>query len=310
MSARYHAASLTALLSALSLLSGCAVAVAPAAVQNAGPPLQFLSAWGVKGDDPGKLDQPTSIATDVRGNVYIADAGSQYIDKFQPSGTPLLSFQDDRLKHPQEIAVDRGGAIYVSDPVRAAVFVFLPDGSRYRELRLQSRPNEENTLDVAVADDGSVDVLDVNGSKLFDFAPSFRLMHVWTPAKNAETWNGHPNSIVSGPADAIFVSGIATNSLVRFDEGKFTAQINLPGEPAARGDDQFALSANYIFQADPDGHMIHVWTLAGAPKADLDLSPQLGDGQRSAPPIAITPTGDLLVLDTQQARVLRYHINL
>jgi hypothetical protein len=281
-------------------------------VQNpAAPPLKYLGDWGIKGSDPGQLDQPTSIATDVRGNVYIADAGSQFIDKFQPGGTPLLSFQDDRLKHPQSIAVDRGGAIYVTDPVRGSVFVFLPDGTRYREIRLQTRPNEENTLAVAVADDGSMSVLDVNASKLFDFSPSFRLEHVWKPGTSAP---GRPRSIESGPADAMFVGGIAANSLLRFDDGKYTSRLDLTatnGVPASdRIADQFAVSSKFIFFADADGNTLHVWTLDGKPRADLDLSSELGEGQRATPPIAVSPMGDLLVLDAQRARVLRYHLNL
>jgi streptogramin lyase len=267
----------------------------------------------VKGNDPGQLDQPASIATDMRGNVYIADAGSQFIDKFQPGGTPLLSFQDDRLKHPQSIAVDRGGAIYVSDPVRGSVFVFLPDGTRYREIRLQTRPNEENTLAVAVGDDGSMSVLDVNASKLFDFSPSFRLQRVWKPGLGAPAGPGRPRSIEAGPADTIFLGGIAANSLLRFDDGKFTSQVTLAtsdADPSPRIGDQFAVSSKFIFFADPDGKTLHVWTLDGKPRADLDLSSELGATQRAFPPIAVSPMGDLLVLDAQQARVLRYHLNL
>src|SRR5215469_1531913 len=93
-------------------IAGCSkVAVAQ---KPAGPLIEYLGAWGVRGAQPGQLDQPAGIATDVRGNVYIANAGSQYVEKFSQQGTPMLAFQDDHLKHPQSIAVDRGGAIYVS----------------------------------------------------------------------------------------------------------------------------------------------------------------------------------------------------
>lgn len=270
-----------------------------------------MAGWGVKGTDPGQLDQPSSIATDLRGNVYIADPGSQFIDKFQPGGTPLLSFQYPRLKDPQSIAVDRGGAIYVSDPVRCSVFIFLPDGTLYREIRLVSRPNDENTLDVAVNDDGSMSVLDVNAAKVFGFSPRFRLEHVWKPGPGLVSGPGRPRSITAGPADTVLVAGIAANSLLKLDDGKIASQINLGGDPSPdRIGDQYAVSSKYIFLADPDGKTVHVWTLDGTPKADLDISEQLGDEQRTAPPIAVSPMNDLLVLDMQHARVFRYHINL
>ena len=62
------------------------------------PLLTYVGIWGTKGTDPGKLDEPTCIATDALGNAYLADAGSRFVDKFDWKGTPLLSFQDEGLK--------------------------------------------------------------------------------------------------------------------------------------------------------------------------------------------------------------------
>ncbi len=319
---------LTAVFAGFMVFCGCSLGPTNASVQSAAPPpLQFVSEWGSRGNGPGQLDQPTSIATDTRSNIYIADPGSGFIDKFQPTGTPLLSFQDPRLKHPQEIAIDRGGAIYVSDPVRHSVFVFMPEGTRYREIRVAGRGNAENTLDVAVDDAGSVDILDVNAAKLYDFNPRFRLAHVWKPG--AGSGPGRPTSVTSGPLNAIFVGGLAANSLLRFVDGSFTSQITLgadpqtdppasgssdshgaaPDSPSNRIGRQFAISSNYIFLVDPDGNTLHVWTIDGKPKGDFDLSGQLGEDRRAAPPIAVTPANDLLVLDTEKARVYRYHMN-
>ncbi|MGH9572572.1 MAG: hypothetical protein ACRD40_03440 [Candidatus Acidiferrales bacterium] len=334
MSSKRAFAFLMAALAALAILSGCSFGPTNASVESAPPPpLQFMGEWGSRGNGPGQLDQPTSIATDMRSNVYIADAGSGFIEKFQPGGTPLLAFQDPLLKHPQEIAIDRGGAIYVSDAVRQSVFVFLPEGPRYRVLRMAGRGNAENTLDVAVDDAGSVSVLDVNAAKLYDFNSRFRLAHVWKPGMDVAAGPGRPTSVTSGPLNGIFVGGLGANSLLRFVNGSFTSQVTLGAEPkpdahAGGSSDpqsaapnpkshppsnsignQLAISSNYIFLIDPDGKTLHVWTIDGKPKGDFDLSGQLGEDRRSASPIAVTPANDLLVLDTQKARVYRYHVN-
>jgi hypothetical protein len=295
-----------AALAALPSLAGCIGRVNAQKAQL--PPLQYLGAWGVHGSDPGQLDQPTSIATDTQGNVYIADAGSQYVDKFSRQGTPMLAFQDDRLKHPQSIAVDRGGAIYVSDPVRGSVFVFFPDGDRYREIRLKTRANAENTLDVTVADDGSMSVLDVNAAKVFDFTPGFRLERTWQPAAAS---SGRPRSIVAGQADTLLVGGNGSNVIQRYLQGKLAAEIGgKTAPPGVKIGDQFAVSNNYIFVGDAEGHQLHVWTADGTPKLVVDLTPELGPRSRQAPPIAVSPLGELFIVDAPQGRVLRYRVNL
>jgi DNA-binding beta-propeller fold protein YncE len=296
----------TATLAAMPLLAGCSRL---ASAQKAPlPPLQYLGAWGVRGSDPGQLDLPASIATDVQGNVYIADSGSQFVDKFSRQGTPLLAFQDDRLKHPQSIAVDRGGAIYVSDPVRGSVFIFFPDGDRYREIHLNTKKNPENKLDVAVADDGAMSVLDVNAAKVFDFTPGFRLVRTWQPSAGLSGGGaGRPRSIEAGQADAFYLGGAASNAIQRYAQGKLAAEVGAAG---AKIGEQFAVTNNYVFVMDADGRELQVWTVDGTPKAVVDLTPELGMTNRLAPPIAVSPAGELFIVDAPQARVLRYRINL
>jgi hypothetical protein len=55
--------------------------------------------------------------------------------------------------------------------------------------------------------------------------------------------------------------------------------------------------------------MLHVLSTEGKPKFDRDLAPDLGQGSRPAPPLAISARRELLVLDALERRVLRYRIN-
>ena len=61
---------------------------------------------------------------------------------------------------------------------------------------------------------------------------------------------------------------------------------------------------------DPDGRMLHVATMDGKPVIDADLAPQLGQGRRQPPMLAVTTQGELLVLDPLETRVLHYRIKL
>lgn len=164
--------------------------------KQAPPSIQYVAAWGMKGSEPGHLDQPTCIATDALGDIFLADAGSRFIHKFDPQGTPLLSFQDDWVKSPQAIALDRGGAIYVADASRGSVSIFLPTGDRYHDLKLRSRPNAEDTLGVTVADDGLIFVLDKKAGQVFVYTQASDSHKPGTPFLLRESG---PRPLLPGP---------------------------------------------------------------------------------------------------------------
>jgi hypothetical protein len=290
------------------LLVGCSQADTPAQSQTPAPLLSYIGAWGVKGDAPGQLDQPTCIATDTIGNVYIADAGSHFVDKFDAQGGPLLSFQDEGLKHPQAITVDSGGAIYVTDSGRASAFVYFPNGDRYRQLRLRTRPKSEDLVSLAVDDDGLIHILDADAGKVFTYTPRFRLVRTWMPAANARDGKARVKAIRMGPDGHLYAADPAGNRILRFTrEGRFVAQIDAGA--GRKLSEEFAVSRGHVFAMDADGRMLHVWSLGGRPEADTDLAPELGQAKRSAPALAVSPQKELLVLDAPEARVLRYRIN-
>ena len=335
---------LTLALTALIALGGCSRINSPVRASDAAPSVEFVDAWGAKGDAPGQLDDPVGIATDTLGNVYLTDAGSEYIHKFDPKGTPLLSFQEDPLKHPQAIAVDWEGAIYVTDPARASVFIFLPDDEkeRHHELRLKERGSAENSLSIAVDDDGVIYVLDAKAGKVFVYSPRLHLERSWAPAGSSGAGR-HWDALELGAGGNLYFADLSTNHLLRFSaEGQLLAEVapgadsnanaganaginssagasgqssattNASGQPSAttKISDEFAVSKDYIFMMDANGATLHVWSVDGKPKLDVDLGPQLGPGYHAAPPIALSPRHELFVLDAPKARVLRYRVNL
>lgn len=304
----------TAILAAVTILSlygivGCSRTSTQAQSQKPiVPTISYISSWGMHGEDPGQLDQPVSVATDRVGDVYIPDAGSYFVHKFDWRGTPLLSFQDPALRDPQSIAIDSGGGIYVTDSQRGSTFVFFPGGDRYRELRLTTRPKPNDELGVAVADDGVVQVLDPDKARVFTYNSHFRFTRSWSPVGSSPNEKVGVGSIVAGPDGYLYMVDPEGNRMLRFTEdGHFSGEFNAGAN--RRLSDRFAVTRGLIFAMDADGRKLHVWSTDGQPKTDVDLTPELGQANRPAPPIAISPRKELLVLDAPQARVLRYQIN-
>jgi streptogramin lyase len=273
--------------------------------------ISYVASWGTKGTDPGQLSQPTDIATDSLGNVYLADAGTLFIDKFTWDGHPLLSFGQPSLKDPQEIAVDTGGAIYLTDPGRGCTFVFFPEGDHPHELHLKTRPSDEDLLGVAVGEDGLIHVLDSDAGRVYTYNPNYRLLRNWQPAANVPNARVRARGIAVGADGLVYLIDPLGNHILKFStEGQFQSLVDATADGASRKlSDQFAVGLGYIFAMDADGRKLHVWAADGRPKLDQDLAPELGQGNRSAPSLAISPRKELLVLDRPDARVLRYRLN-
>src|ERR1700732_5306169 len=195
-------------------LAGCLQTETQAVQQKpAGPALEYLGAWGTKGDGPGQLQDPVSIAADALGNAYIADPGTGFVHKYGSQCKALLSFQQDVLKHPQSIAVDSGGAIYVSDPVRASVFIFVPGGDHYRELRLRKRARAANFLSVAIADDGLIYIFDSDASKVFIYNPRLRLEQNWGLPESSPHPHKRCGPIENGHDGFLYIADPSGNTL-------------------------------------------------------------------------------------------------
>jgi len=302
----------TVVLALVRVLAGCSQSDTRVQAQTPMPfSITYIASWGTKGTDPGQLEQPTDIATDTLGNIYLADAGSLYVDKFTWEGRPLLSFGEPGLKDPQAITVDGGGAIYLTDVGRGSTFIFFPNGDRYHEVRLRTRPKSEDTLSVAVGEDGLIHILDVDAGRVFTYTSSLRLLRDWQPGANVPNLRVQPRAIAVGPDGFLYLVATPANRILRFTNGgQFDSQIDARADGVDRRlSDQFAVGLGFIFVMDADGRMLHVWTADGRPKLDLDLAPELGQGNRSAPSLAVSERKELLVLDRPVARVLRYRLN-
>jgi DNA-binding beta-propeller fold protein YncE len=298
---------------AIFSLAGCSRGIAKTEAKTLAPAVEYVGSWGAKGDAPGQMKAPAGIATDSFGDVYIADAGNQFIEKFDPKGKPLLSFQEDALKQPQSIAIDGGGGIYVTDPVRASVFVFFPEGDRYRELRLRTKSSSENELSVAIGDDGRVHVLDADSGKVFNFAPPpFRMAPSWLVPVSAPNSKARRGPIVAGPDGYIYVADPAGNRVLRFSEdGQLVSEIDLT--PSGTGDrvgGPFAVYSGHIFLMSADGHTLHILVIDGSQqRTDIDLEPELGPDGGTVSALAVSSHRQLFVLDGPHAQVLGFQLN-
>jgi DNA-binding beta-propeller fold protein YncE len=302
------------LLLALPLLSGCAGAKTQDLAKPAPPPLEYLGAWGRRGDAPGQLLMPLGIATDAAGNAYIAQSGNGFIQKFDRHGTPLLAFQDAVISRPISVAVDRGGAIYVTDLVHSAVGIFLPDGTRFRASRGSSRFRFRLPVGIAVNDGGDYYVLELDAHRVQKFSPSGRFLLAWGKKGRAAGEFLFPRAIAVGADGGVYVADAEGSRVQKFT--KDGALLWATGEPGpvhgeSGGVLGLAVSATHVFLASCAERGARVWSTEGR----FERADNLGNhfdypaSQCAPSAVAVSPAGELLVLDPVADRVLRFRMN-
>lgn len=298
----------------LPLLIGCTRARPQELSKPAPPPLEFVGEWGTRGEGPGQLLMPFGIATDAAGNVYIAQSGNGFVQKFDRHGTPLLAFQDPVVSRPISVGVDRGGAIYVTDLVHSVVGVFFPDGTRLRATRGSSRLSFRLPVGIAVDDDGDYYVAELDGHRVQKFSPSGRFLQAWGKKGTAAGEFLFPRAIAVGPDGGVYVADAEGSRVQKFArDGALAWTTGDPGpvHGESGGILGLAVSSKYVFLASCQERGVRVWSTEGK----FLFADRLGErfdypAFRCAPSAAaMSPTGELLVLDPVADRVLRFQIH-
>ena len=89
--------------------------------------------WGVTGSEPGQFNEPSDVAVDTVGNVYVSDRKNHRVQKFDSDGFFIVQWGgmgsgDGQLAFPEGIATDAAGNVYVADRGNNRIQKFSPSG--------------------------------------------------------------------------------------------------------------------------------------------------------------------------------------
>jgi len=127
------------------------------------PEGKFVTSWGGRGTDPGKFNEPHSLAMDSKGRIYVADRSNHRIQIFEQDGKYL-----DQWKHfgstPHGLFITRDDMLYVVNHYVYLHIANTRDGSIVH--RIDGIPNPHA---VGVDKQGTIYVADLDSNNVRKF---------------------------------------------------------------------------------------------------------------------------------------------
>ena len=319
------------------IASGCsrnrqpAETVAAAAMPPQLPAIEFAGTWGVRGEQPGQLEQPVGLAADTAGRIYIADRSTGFVQKFEAGGTNLLTFEDAAARGASAIAVDSGGGIYIANARAGEISVFFPEGDLLRVIHVAPQRDFEGPYAFSVGTDGRLFVPDPAGGKVEVLTSRGRLEKAWNVAPAMALPREQARPVIAAAGDGfVYVGDARTGRIVKLtgegDPSPSWRQAAADAAPLLA----VAISPKYVFALRSASPRLQVWTLNGELRLADDLGGRLsvmpsdaaGAGSKSregasreippglAPSMALGARGELFILDPSVPRVLHFRIHL
>lgn len=188
---------------------------------------------GGEGNAPGKFVKPRGIATDDKGNFYVADTGNNRVQKFDASGKFLAVIGDPgeregRIKEPNGIAIDPEGDLWVTDASNHKILEYRPDGTFVKEF-MGPDTGFYGPRDLVVGPNNLVYIVDQGRTRIARFQPSsenYPLVWGTNGSNDGEFRDATGIAIGDG---MIFVADLGNGRIQVFDlEGKFVRQWAIP----------------------------------------------------------------------------------
>jgi DNA-binding beta-propeller fold protein YncE len=271
--------------------------------------------WGSNGSGDAQFTGPSELTVGSGGSVYVTDSNNNRVQKFTASGAFLTKWGapgsgDGAFNSPSGVATNAAGDVYVTDFINARVEEFTPDGAFLRQWGTPGSGDGQFSGPIAAAVDGAgnVYVTESGNARVQKFTADGQFLTKWGSHGTADGEFGVPFGLEVDPSGNVYVADSDNHRIQKFSStGAFITKWGTQGS----GDGQLAFPFDVavapdgnVVVADSGNGRIQTFTPDGAFVSRFDhLSP--GSQTFSPRAVAAAPGGDLYILDTQLARVVR-----
>jgi DNA-binding beta-propeller fold protein YncE len=169
--------------------------------------LLALGRMRIPGDDVGHFNQPTDVAWDRDGNIYVADGyGNSRVLKFDKYGNKLLGWGmkgtgPGQFDTPHTIVID-GDLVYVGDRENARIQIFDRNGRFLRQWKLGS------PFGLVLAPDHSLYMADAIAGRILKIDPEGKVVGSFTGPQPGQGPHFDPHEIALGLDGSIFTAEV------------------------------------------------------------------------------------------------------
>ena len=200
-------------------------------------PPTFVLKWGTLGSDNGQFANPTDIAVDSTGNVYVAEHYNERIQKFNSLGNFLtkwgtLGSGDGQFESPNGVAVDSTGNVYVvEDDINCRIQKFDSAGNFLTKWGAPGSGNGEfgQSKGVAVDSTGNVYVADFLNNRIQKFNNVGNFLTKWGTLGAGDGQFDNPGDVAVDSEGNIYVVDEFNHRIQKFGApGPIKAVLRLP----------------------------------------------------------------------------------
>jgi len=169
--------------------------------------LLALGRMRIPGDDVLHFNQPTDVAWDRDGNIYVADGyGNSRVLKFDKYGRPLLGWGmkgtlPGQFDTPHTIVID-GDLVYVGDRENARIQIFDRDGRFQRQWSLG------HPFALAMTPDHILYMGDAMAGRILKIDSQGKVLGSFTGPPPGQGPHFDPHQIALGPDGSIFTAEV------------------------------------------------------------------------------------------------------
>jgi hypothetical protein len=190
----------------------------------------------------GGFSEPTGVAIDNAGNVFVADEILNAVFKVTPAG--VLTTAVSGLAGPFGLAIDFAGNLYISEPSAATVYKVTPAG-----VKTTVGTGLSNPYDLALDPAGDLYIADYSSGNIYKVTPA------GTQAPVATGINA-PTGVALDAAGDLYVTSYGGGTLLEFAPG---------GSPVTLAS---GLLGPYAVALDPGGNLLFTQYMATTGLAD------------------------------------------